>query len=312
MSEFLIHSPYHGHVTGQGNSVTALRLESMLVTSGYQVHHSQGDYSGMGADVMVALNARKSAKAIARFRYLHPHSGLVIILTGTDINHPDVIDESSATWISMKLADRLILLHAASLQQVPKKFRKKTQVIYPSVELPEQLTHKIYDSDEFSIVMAGNLRKEKNFELAFAAGARISAGLKMHHYGECNNHRSEHVVAHGVVSHDVILEAMSKAHILLNTSLQEGGANAVCEAISMGLPVVASAIPGNVGILGDDYEGTFPSGDVDALVSLLEKVARDADFYALLKRQVVERASLFSYRRELTSWLDLLDGLLSK
>ena len=109
MPNILIHSPYVDNPS-QGNSVTAVRTERLLAGAGYRVNHSECDYSGDSADVMIALNARKSAKAIARFRYLHPDAGLVVILTGTDINHPDVIDESTATWIAMKLADRLVVL----------------------------------------------------------------------------------------------------------------------------------------------------------------------------------------------------------
>ena len=41
--------------------------------------------------------------------------------------------------------------------------------------------------------------------------------------------------------------------------------NVVIEAIRSGVPVIASAIDGNVGLLGDGYAGYFPAGDADAL-----------------------------------------------
>jgi glycosyltransferase involved in cell wall biosynthesis len=308
MSNLLIHSPYADH-TGQGNSVTAVRLGKILSGSGYHVTHSEQNYSGESAEVMIALNARKSAKAIARFCELNPGSKLIIILTGTDINHPDSLDKDSATWVSMKLADRLVVLHEASLEQVPEIFRGKTSVIYPSVTLPADLQHA--PEGDFTIIMTGNMRKEKNPALAVAAAEKISPALEIHHYGECTSTGSENVIEHGIFSHDTMLDAMSSAGVLLNTSFQEGGANAICEAVTMGLPVSASAIPGNIGMLGEDYVGLFPSNDLDALVNMLEKTANDPDFYALLKKQIATRAPLFTYAQESESWQDLLNGLIN-
>ncbi len=207
----------------------------------------------------------------------------------------------------MKLADRLVVLHEASLEQVPEIFRGKTSVIYPSVTLPADLQHA--PEGDFTIIMTGNMRKEKNPALAVAAAEKISPALEIHHYGECTSTGSENVIEHGIFSHDTMLDAMSSAGVLLNTSFQEGGANAICEAVTMGLPVVASAIPGNIGMLGEDYAGLFPSNDLDALVNMLEKTANDPDFYALLKKQLAARAPLFTYAQESESWQDLLNGL---
>jgi glycosyltransferase involved in cell wall biosynthesis len=307
MSNLLIHSPYADH-TGQGNSVTAVRLGKILSGGGYRVTYSEREYSGEEAEVMIALNARKSANAIVRFCELNPSSKLIIILTGTDINHPDSSDEDSAAWASMMLAERLVVLHEASLKQVPKIFREKTCVIHPSVTLPEGLLH-APSKDGFKIMMAGNMRQEKNPELAHAAAEKISPALEIHHYGECTSTGSENVIEHGIFSHDTMLDAMSSAGVLLNTSFQEGGANAICEAVTMGLPVVASAISGNIGMLGEDYAGLFPSNDLDALVNMLEKTANGLEFYALLKKQLATRAPLFTYAQESESWQDLLNGL---
>jgi glycosyltransferase involved in cell wall biosynthesis len=41
----------------------------------------------------------------------------------------------------------------------------------------------------------------------------------------------------------------------------EGGANVVIEAVRSGVPVLASRIDGNVGLLGAGYDGFFPVGD---------------------------------------------------
>jgi len=78
----------------------------------------------------------------------------------------------------------------------------------------------------------------------------------------------------------------------------EGGANVICEAVAAGTPVLASDIPGNVGMLGEDYAGTFPTGDEAALAELMWRAETDPDFLALLLRQCTVRAPLFTPERE--------------
>jgi glycosyltransferase involved in cell wall biosynthesis len=90
------------------------------------------------------------------------------------------------------------------------------------------------------------------------------------------------------------------------SSIMEGGANVVSEAVVAGLPVLASAIPGNIGLLGEDYPGYFPVKDERALAGLLWKAESDASFLALLKRHCLWRAPLFSPARETEAWRRLM------
>jgi glycosyltransferase involved in cell wall biosynthesis len=69
------------------------------------------------------------------------------------------------------------------------------------------------------------------------------------------------------------------------SSRMEGGANVVCEALRIGVPVLASRISGNVGLLGAGYAGYFPCGDERALARAIEKLA-DRTFYSVLKKQI--------------------------
>ena len=118
-----------------------------------------------------------------------------------------------------------------------------------------------------------------------------------------------HFYFHGVQDHSELLEKMQSAHVLLNTSTEEGGANAICEAVVIGLPVIASHIDGNIGMLGADYEGFFPSNDAAGLVGILTRAAGDTDFYQSLKMQITARASLFSYQHEADRWISLVRSL---
>lgn len=309
MKDVLIHSPYSLD-SSQGNTVSAERLERILHDAGLTISMEGEKYRGEDVRCLIALNARRSAEAVASFHAHQPDSTIVVTLTGTDINHPEAQQQGSATWQSMETADRLVLLHDASLAAVPEPFKPKCSVIYPSVTLPVGLQHHA-EGDDFTIVMAGNMRAEKNPDLAVNASLMIPAHLNIHVYGDYSEPSSSRIIKHGMVPHGEMLTSMSKAHILLNTSTQEGGANAICEAISMGLPVVASGISGNVGMLGAGYAGLFSSNDIKGLVDRLTKAAKDQGFYNLLKKQVTARTPLFAYGNEAAAWEDLVRSQLS-
>jgi glycosyltransferase involved in cell wall biosynthesis len=78
----------------------------------------------------------------------------------------------------------------------------------------------------------------------------------------------------------------------------EGGANVVCEALRIGVPVLASRISGNVGLLGPAYAGYFPLEDEKALARLVVRAASDKAFYRRLKAQVFAHRADVSPRQE--------------
>jgi glycosyltransferase involved in cell wall biosynthesis len=90
------------------------------------------------------------------------------------------------------------------------------------------------------------------------------------------------------------------------SSLSEGGANVISEAVVGGVPILASRIDGNVGLLGGDYPGYFPVGDTKALARLLQRIETDPRFVARLRRAIGRRAPLFRLTREVATWRRLL------
>jgi glycosyltransferase involved in cell wall biosynthesis len=100
---------------------------------------------------------------------------------------------------------------------------------------------------------------------------------------------------------------LSRSRLLVQSSVIEGGANAVAEALAGGVPVIASRIAGNVGMLGEDYPGYFPVGDEKALALLLEQTETDAAFYGLLKARCAKRRALTLPEREREALGDLIE-----
>jgi len=78
------------------------------------------------------------------------------------------------------------------------------------------------------------------------------------------------------------------------------------------VPVLASDISGNRGMLGENYAGYFPLGDSLKLAQLIERAASDEKFYSRLQTQCAVRAPLFSPDRERAALLKLVDNCIAQ
>ena len=94
-----------------------------------------------------------------------------------------------------------------------------------------------------------------------------------------------------------------KAHLMVLSSLMEGGANVISEAVVAGVPVIASDIEGSVGLLGDRH----PGGDTGALRATLLRAETEPGFLADLTKGCADRAALFTPEAEKERWRELLE-----
>src|SRR5262249_8236496 len=79
-----------------------------------------------------------------------------------------------------------------------------------------------------------------------------------------------------------VQKLLRRSHAMVLSSLSEGGANVISEAIVAGVPILASRMDGNVGLLGADYPGYFPPRDTQALARLLQRIEGDPRFVTAL------------------------------
>jgi putative glycosyltransferase (TIGR04348 family) len=269
-------------------------------------------WTGEPAELMVALHARHSADSIAAWHEKRAQAGaadrwpLVVVLTGTDLYRD--IDSDSQARRSLQLADALVVLQDQGPASLPAALRDKASVIYQSGARRKTLAKA---RRHLRAVMVGHLRDVKLPQTLFDA-ARIVAGradIRIDHVGAAldrNLARQATATARacphyrwlGALPHPQTLRRIQRAHLLINASSMEGGAHTVLEAVRAGTPVLASRIPGNVGMLGADYAGYFPCGDADALARLLERCRDEPDLLSRLGRQCRARASMFDPRRE--------------
>lgn len=296
-----------------GNRHTALRWAAFLRSAGHRVEVRSSWTPPSGGEAMLALHARRSHDAIRAFRQAKPASLLVVALTGTDVYRD--IRESAEAQESLELADRLIVLQPKAAEELPRRLRNKVRVVVQSCST--RLVHNPV-ARRFRACVVGNLRTEKDPLRTAAALARLPGdAFEVVHLGAALDPALEREARAamrrdaryrwlGSVAHARALRWLASSHVMVISSRLEGGANAVCEALRIGVPVLASAIPGNVGLLGDRYPAYFPLEDDAALARLLERAAADRAFYSDLKKRIRALRPMVDPRNEARALLGCL------
>jgi glycosyltransferase involved in cell wall biosynthesis len=100
---------------------------------------------------------------------------------------------------------------------------------------------------------------------------------------------------------------LASSDLFVFPSIYEGFPNALCEAMSCGLPVVASNCSGNVDIVEDGVNGLlFNSTDVESLVSSMQKLLDDPDYSNKLATNAQNIVNKFSELEILKLWDNIL------
>lgn len=294
-----------GPESRSGNRRTAVRWSRFLRQLGYGVV-IQETWNGEDADVMIALHARRSNASIQRYAATHPERPLIVLLTGTDL-YRDIHQDAGAKE-SLELATTLVLLQDQGLSELEPRHRAKTRVIYQSAEpiAPRPPARRFFD-----VCVIGHLRSEKDPFRAVLAARLLpdTSRIRITHLGGPREEEfAEQAISHmeaepryrwlGETPHWKVRRLLSRSRLLVQSSVMEGGANTISEALAAGVPVVASRIPGNVGMLGDDYPGYYPVGDERALARLLERAETEPGFHALLQEHCGTRRHLVTPDRE--------------
>jgi putative glycosyltransferase (TIGR04348 family) len=305
-----------------GNRTTALRWARILRDLGHRVD-IRVNYDGENADLMIALHAWRSASSIRRFKKIYPDRPLVLTLTGTDINE-FIHTDPGPTLASMEMADVLVCLHDLVVDITPKKFRQKLQVIYQSALPLSQVRNsaQILARKHFDVCLIGHMRDVKDPLRGAMALREVpeSSRLRLIHLGKAHNKtwekkglaemkRNPRYLWKGEKAGWQVRRELSKTNLMLISSLSEGGANVISEALVAGVPVIASKINGNVGMLGKDYPGYYPVGDEKALRKLLLKCESDKAFMRDLTNRCKKRAKLYKLAEEKRRWKKLLAAL---
>lgn len=270
-----------------GNRATATRWAGLLRALGHRVSIVTSDTAARGqlphADAAIALHAWRSADAIAMLARQQPACRLIVALTGTDIyrfqhSHPEI------TLASMEQAHVLIGLHDQVAHDIPPHLTSRLMIVHQSAH-PLPPSYSGPPRNRFRVLVAGHLRDEKDSLRAAHAAHDLPADSRIQVINVGRAHNADWAQAagdeaavnsrfewRGELAHWRVRKLVAGAHVMVMSSVMEGGANVVSEACVAGLPVIATDIAGNRGLLGDDYPGYYPAGDTNALRRLLERV----------------------------------------
>ena len=316
-----------------GNRITAIRWAGILRKLGHRVTISQV-YEGEPYDLLIALHARRSYPSISRYHRENTGAPLIVALTGTDLYRD--IRKNLRAQKSLELAARIVVLQPKALEELRPDFRDKTRVIYQSFEgisrpadarqRTPDITGRAQSSSpprqRFDVCVIGHLRAVKDpFRTALAARLLpASSSIRVLHVGGAmtaamaKRARAEMLTNLRYRWLDEqprwrVRRLLAKSRLCVLSSIMEGGANVLSEAIVASVPVLASHIDGAVGILGANYPGYFNVGDTHQLARLLARAETDPAFLAELKAWEEKLAPLFNPAREERAWTDLISEL---
>ncbi len=274
-------------------------------------------WSGRPCELAVALHARKSHDSIVRLCSREPRPHLIVALTGTDLYAEPGAELDRTVLDSLARADRLVALQDGADSGLSVESAKKLRVIHQSLPTAGCVSER--STESFEIVLLANLRRVKDPLLAARAVRALPSRSRAHvlHAGtaleanlereaERENALNPRYTWLGALPRARALALLARAWIGLSTSRIEGGSNAITEALALGIPVLATRIPGNVGLLGEDHPGLYAPGDAGALADLIERAESEARFLDELASAGRARAWIAERPRERAAWARLL------
>lgn len=294
-----------------GNRVTALRWAGLLRQLGHHVTIAT-EWRNPPSDVLITVHAVKSAASVLAASNDQPGIRIVTLLAGTDI-YPTFApgDEAQAALLR---ADALLALQPHALDLLPPELLAKSRTIVQSAT-----TTATAKRDAFTATVIAHLRPIKQPHIAIEAIEMVPANLDLRlvvagsrlddDYGQRVAdlvQSSPHAEWVGALSRRATKQLIASSHICIVPSSAEGGANVVSEAIAAGTPVLCTAIPGNLGLLGDDWPGVFPVGDAAALAALLTRTATEKPFLDDLCLRTDQLQSMVDPSTERQAWHALL------
>ncbi len=316
----------------RGNRVTAERWAGLLRQAGHHVtiiDDSHIDsFSGFAEsdcpDCLIAMHAFRSAGVVNRFQQAFPDRPIAVCLTGTDMSRdllgaagPEAQQTALAT---AQCARHIICLESASCRTLPEALREKARVIYQSaVPSPAPDCSR---TDVFEVCVVGHLRPVKDPLLIVRALCHLPASSRVGvlHLGEALDEglrrmaeqaamENPRYVWMGGQPHPRCLQILARCRAMVLTSRSESAPSVISEAVVSSVPVLATRIPGVVGLLGENYPGLFRVGDASELAGLLGRAEGDQSFLNDLNQHLQAIRTRFDPEQEKAALVRLLADL---
>jgi putative glycosyltransferase (TIGR04348 family) len=317
MARLVLVTPYAADANN-GNARTAVRW-ARLLRPWHRVDVCT-TWDGRRGDALVALHARRSAGSVLAWSEAMPRRPIVVVMTGTDLN-ADLPAGDADAHRSVQLADRVVVLHPRAVGALPTAARGRACVVQPSCAARMPVAK---PDDRLRVVVVGHLRDEKSPRTVFEAvrqvavrpdiridliGRALDPELGAQALALAGTHPAFRWL--GGLPHGTTRRRIQHAHLLWNPSRSEGAPTVVVEALRSGTPVVASAIDGHRGLLGDDWPALHAVGDAAAAAALLLRARDDPGWSAALMEQAARLADRFDPAVEQAALRAMVDRLLA-
>lgn len=197
-------------------------------------------------------------------------------------------------WLSARVPDATIVVSHSLAERYRSRYGRETALIPNGVSgvhqrAAEAIAERFGLSEGSYVLFVGRLVPEKQPDLLIRAFRTLDTPVRLVIAGGsafsddyvAELHRlaggDERIVFTGYVHGQLLEELYSNALAFVTPSALEGAPLAILEAISTGLPVVASDIPPHLEVLGSEASGRrlFRAGDQAGLAAAVERVMDD-------------------------------------
>jgi glycosyltransferase involved in cell wall biosynthesis len=321
----------------RGNSVTVQRIESGLRDQGVIVQVFSLDQESPDAilaglqcfrpDAIHGFHAtRTGPTAIEAARALGIPA--IITLTGTDVNL-DLVDAGRRPTVLtvLRAVQAIVVFHETIRDKVQREapdVGPRIRIIGQTVQCDEaryDLRGKLgLTALDFVVFQPAGIRGVKNIPSVIPPLRTLQARHPHLRYvlagpviEQAEGARVEEMLRDlpwafylGSVTHEETCAILPQVEVVVNSSLSEGGmSNAVLEAMSKGVPVVATDIEGNRSVILDGQDG-FLFGSEAEFVEKVERLLEDVALrYALGRRAKQKIVTQFKLEGEIGGYLAL-------
>jgi len=255
-------------------------------------------------------------------------TNVTTLLATRGLNLPVIISERvdpamrpiSKLWtrlcrITYPAADLTVVQSEAALNYFSARLRARTQVIPNPVQSPPAY-RRPKSAAQSSLISVGRLEQQKGFDLLLKAFARVKdrhSGWTLTILGEGRKRGEleslinqlgigDRALLPGRV--DDVYEQLLQADLFVMPSRYEGFPNALCEAMSCGLPAISTDCPsGPRFIINDRVDGLLvPNEDVTALADAMDRLMGSETERNRLAARAPEIASRFGLEKVMEIW----------
>jgi len=291
----------------RGNSLTSARLYDSLGTRGFQIDLVAMDEDNWESRLrnMLAYNHYNIVHAFNAFYFAQVLESvpdlawlnLVLTTTGTDINQDLYGPDHEIVLNVMEKVRKIVVFNHS--------FQLHLGALYPQLEsrlltIPQGVNleksskrsrHELnLTQDNIVFLLPSGFRPIKNIGLAISALSDLHdqyPQIRLVIMGaDINTEYSRQILSLiepldwiinlGEIPHSEIGGWMALGDVVLNTSDSEGQPQAALEAMSMGIPCILTAVPGNLGIIESGQEGFYVQNHLE-LIETARRLAIDPE-----------------------------------